>query len=758
MAVFNQIPGDNQYEEGLLPYIDYYFEDKSKYKPITDFDLIDDDGDFLMGESGGILMNMNFIFINTKAFSEVGDFYDKHKTYTFYQPGTAEYSIFWSSETIRRREGLTLNCKLLHSDVEEYFNENTSEKRKQQLLKPLHITGDHYNHLNYSRMLRDPNPQEKAQLLRIKSKKKKITAFPSFWDGDYWNFKIDELIANNGKHLCKAKARRKGYSYKRGGQAANTINLNTDVTIVLAAYDISYLTQKGATTYMLKTNLDWYENNTYWKRGYVKEDLREIHLGYKTSTGGNKIYGWNSAALSESLYNNASAIIGKDATEIDIEEAGKCPNLQEVLNVTESGTESGDENTGTLRVYGTGGAKDADWAAFSNTFYNPNANNMLALENIYDKDARFQVCGFFHPQVLNYSPFMDEHGNSLLIKAYYGDKVKKDNAKRNKTPHDYNIYCAQRANSPEEAFILGNTNLFSSPALTEHYQSLLGKHDKIKYRDGMIFETDKRVIFKTHAEMEGEGLTIHPYIENVPISNNDDPYGCVRMFYPPVKVNGVVPDNTYVVIIDPMGKDKDAKEITVKHSLVAIEVWALPNKYTTHPGDVLVCSYTGRPETLREGSNIARLLTMFYNGKCLPEIDRGSVVIDFIDAKAKQYLLPDPTKLISDNVSKVSYGINIGGRSKTGSKVDDALLEYKDLLYSVVGIDENGNQILVLHYIHDIAHLKELLKFKKGANFDRISCGILYPIAKRYYEFKKLQSKVNQPTKNTLLSQLGLYQ
>lgn len=33
--------------------------------------------------------------------------------------------------------------------------------------------------------------------------------FPRYWDGDYWNFKIDEFIANNKFHLTKAKARRK---------------------------------------------------------------------------------------------------------------------------------------------------------------------------------------------------------------------------------------------------------------------------------------------------------------------------------------------------------------------------------------------------------------------------------------------------------------------------------------------------------------------------------------------------------------------
>jgi len=58
-------------------------------------------------------------------------------------------------------------------------------------------------------------------------------------------------------NLAKAKARRKGFSFKRGAQSANTLNLYKGVTVIFAAYDLGYLINEKATSYMAKQNIDW---------------------------------------------------------------------------------------------------------------------------------------------------------------------------------------------------------------------------------------------------------------------------------------------------------------------------------------------------------------------------------------------------------------------------------------------------------------------------------------------------------------------
>ena len=121
-------------------FIDYILEDKRQYplscdtlNPKLGINYIDPDNDFRIGKSGGLLMNMDFIFINTSIFTEVADYFIKNGKYCPYEEDTVKYNEFWKRETMRRRKGVQARCKIYHSDVDEYFNANTSEVRRKQL-------------------------------------------------------------------------------------------------------------------------------------------------------------------------------------------------------------------------------------------------------------------------------------------------------------------------------------------------------------------------------------------------------------------------------------------------------------------------------------------------------------------------------------------------------------------------------------------------------------------------------------------------
>ena len=320
------------YKRGDIPFIDYLCEDKSKYPKasegisyITNKPLYDPDNDFLIGNSGGILMNIDFIVINIERLSKAADTFDEYGTYCDYDPSTPAYESFWQRETSRRKKGVFIKAKLYYKDIPKFFDANTTDEERESLLQPLRISGAHYTYLNYGRIERTPNDKERARLKREGAEHvETVMGFPRYWDGDYWNFKIDEFIANNKFHLTKAKARRKGFSYKRGSQAANTINLFPNVTVTLAADQLAYLTDKGATTFMAKKCLDHFEEHTFWKRGYISEVIDDILMGYRVSTKGLKNFGWLSNLYSVAIGKNESAAVGKKAIEIDFEEAGKC--------------------------------------------------------------------------------------------------------------------------------------------------------------------------------------------------------------------------------------------------------------------------------------------------------------------------------------------------------------------------------------------------------------------------------------------------
>lgn len=748
-------PEVNRYIVGLHPFIDYCFEPKDDYMQASAAGYLDTDNDFLLDSNGGFLMKIDFVFVNTKVFSEVGDYFDKYKKYTDAKPGTVSYKEFYKRETRRRRIGMTANCKLYRCDIEAYNNAKNSEKEK--YLHPLRITGDHYNYLNYGRIIRTPTKEEKLELIKQgKIKQKLISGFPRYWDGDYWNFKCDEFIINNKYHLCKGKARRKGYSFKRGSQSANTINLNKEITIVLAAWDITYLTDPGATTAMLKTNLDWYENNTYWQRGYLSEDLSSIELGYKLSNAANKKFGFRSRALSVTCRNNPNAAVGKGAIEIDFEESGVFPNLQETLNVTLSATEVGNEQVGTIRVYGTGGTKGANWIDFCNCFYHPEANDMMPFANVWDVNSKNTHCGFFHPQMWNCEPHMDEHGNSFLVKAFLLDKEDKEDKKKKLKADDYSIYCSQRANSPSDAFNIQTENMFSSIDLSEHVKWVRANQNNIICRDGVFFkDSDGRTIFRTNDELKNKGEKVHDFIMNQPFKRSDDIHGCWRIYNEPKRYNGIIPDNLYYVLIDPVGKDKSIKEISVKNSLNAIYVMSYPNDIGV-PGDQIQAVFVGRvDDALESCSREALSGCEYYNAKALPETDRGTVVADFRRWNKLNRLIKNPLGNISSKVKESNindYGVCIG----TGDNAVNAMIQFKQWLYEIVNVNEDGSFVYRLHHILDLPTLLELEQFKADSNFDRLSALRLISFERlSYITKKKKPSSAN--TRQTFLSSIGLY-
>lgn len=728
------------YKRGDIPFIDYLCEDKSKYPKasegisyITNKPLYDPDNDFLIGNSGGILMNIDFIVINIERLSKAADTFDEYGTYCDYDPSTPAYESFWQRETSRRKKGVFIKAKLYYKDIPKFFDANTTDEERESLLQPLRITGAHYTYLNYGRIERTPNDKERARLKREGAEHvETVMGFPRYWDGDYWNFKIDEFIANNKFHLTKAKARRKGFSYKRGSQAANTINLFPNVTVTLAADQLAYLTDKGATTFMAKKCLDHFEEHTFWRRGYISEVIDDILLGYRVSTKGLKNFGWMSNLYSVACGKNESAAVGKKAIEIDFEEAGKFPNLQKALDVTLSNTESGAISVGTIRVYGTGGTKGANWAAFSKAFYNPKMNKMLCMENVWDINKRHEVCGFFFPQVWDCEPYV-ERGNSIIFTAYAWDKQDKENHFHNNDSETHIIYKAQRANTPAEAFINTTENMFASPELNLHVSNLINDNATRFFQDGWIVVNDlgnsNKAEFIPKAEcikrdIFGKGR-FHEFVNQVPHGSRDDTHGCVRMYYRPFLVNGEVPKDLYFTAVDAYKVDKAQKDVTDKHSLYSAQVWMRSNTITPYPNQkLLVCEYIGRLDTMEQNDIVTMGMCLMYNAECCPEAGTGETVSNFIKYKLRRYLMLDPTNANTrklTNPNNNDYGIVIGD----GDKKYNGLRMLKEFIYEPLSYTADGKPIRRLKSISSVRLLLECQRFTAEGNFDHISAAIV---------------------------------
>ena len=754
---------DTSDKDNSIPFVNYILEDKSNYprvkdtiNPKTNKEYIDLDNDFLVGNSGGFLMDINFIFVNTYLFTGVADFYTKHGEYTLADKNSIEYKKFWGRETHRRKAGMTAKCRLPRKNIVEYFNPKTTPARQEELIEKIHITGDHYSYLNYGRIERTANEQERKELdSQGLHAVNTIAGFPRFWDGDYWAYKVFKFTAINNFNNTIAKARRKGYSYKRGNQAANTLNLTDNLTIIFCADLLNYLTDRGALTYMAKQCFDWFETKTYWHRGYLSEAMDGIQLGYKLRNKGNISFGNQSQLLSYAIGHNTSAAVGKKGISIDVDEAGKCPHLKEFIQVTMSNNESGELSVGGLNIWGTGGTKNSNWEHFEFIFYNPLSINGICFENIWDDDRRHETCGFFHPNVWNYEPYIKD-GNSLLFSSIVSFNKAKAIAKKSKANDDFIIWCAQRANKPSEAFINTTENLFASPTLNIHVSDLKNDHTKKFYTDGWYVQIDGVTKFLDKDECIRQNIFSdgwHDFILSVPHTNATDVHGCVREYYQPfIDENGVVPKDLYFITCDPYGVDKLRTEITDKHSLFSFQVWMRDNTRASYGGKRLIAEYAGRLNTMKDNDRL--MLDACYRWNCgvLVESNRGETIPNFKLWKVQDKLLKDPSGYDGSNIQlalATSYGMVIGD----GDKKLNGLTMIKNFNNEVIGNTIDGEIIIRLQDNYSLPLCLEFQKYTDTGNFDRISTMLLAMYEFRKDEFVKRANLFKNTTNKQSLAQ-----
>lgn len=715
--------------DGKYPFLEYIEEpDKEKkYKKASDCGWYDPHNNFLIGDSGGFLLNIRpGKFVNTELFNEAARTYQATGKYTQFKVDSIPHRQFRRRECDRRRNGFSAPC---------WQNPDGS-------IEDVWITGGHYNFLNYTRMER--TDESSVIVTEHGATAKKIYSFPSFIDAQFWTWQIIEFCKRNGLHLIIDKTRRGGFSYIMATDSSNEINLSKHKVVIHVAADNKYLIKQGGLSDFAVNNLKFFEEKTPFKRGIYSSTTDSFKLGYRMKNGVEADDSWSSSLLSVSANNNPDCAIGKDAVTIKVEELSTMQNFDEFMNVTEPTMTVGTRTTGTLMAWGT--ATAANMQIFEQNFYNPRAFGFMAFENVFDNDARNEVCGFFKSYAwglegeIDGVKGFDEDGNSNLrigLKLAARERIEKK--KTAKTFAEYLNYLGQRALFPAESFSSASENIFSSEALNKFEDKLRVDNSYKFYTDGELFEDGtKKIYFKSNARIriENPDMKTYDYIQGVPRRGNEDPHGCIRVWFAPEYEETYIGDRlirsilpgTYVAVYDPVGIDKDKKEITDRHSHNSIFVIEMPRERNGFKPK-LCAAYYGRTERLEEADEKFYRLCKWYNciGTGLVEINRGETVSNFRKWKATKYLGYEPLYVwdsaVKEKVS-TSYGYNIGSSTK---KLDGLRL-LKEFLYEVIGKNEFGEDIYVFERFLDYQTILELKKFNAEGNFDRISSLILLGI------------------------------
>lgn len=611
----------------------------------------------------------------------------KHGCYTFLRPNSnpnSEYRKFWDEEKRRCYEGL-----IRESDG-------------------AWISGYNYWFLNYQPMMVNKITEGKKKAIRTE-------AFPFVQEGNIWRFYYLYNAREQGHHAIELAKRGCAKSYSLSAVMGHNLILgeseesNHRVITVLTAYQKEFLSDdKDGTLSKFKPAINFSFANTPFPHLMLKNSPNEMswQMGYKDEYGVER--GSLNQVLAVSAKDDSEKIRGKRGW-ILIEEMGSFKGLLSLYDITRKSVEDGDYTFATMYLVGTAAEKESDFSSAKTLLYNPEAYNILSVENVYDRPKQGKpTFGYFFPSYVNRAGCYNKDGVSDVVRALVEILMARYKAKFSSDPKSVLRVIAEDPITPAEAIIKVKSAFFPVTALTERLQQLdidPQAYDDV-YVGQLAFNKDNQVEFKpTNDE------PIRKYgVEN-------DTPGAVEIFAMPEKDrSGKVPHTRYIIGHDPV--DNDAAESSSLSSTFVLDLWT----------DTIVAEYTGRQRMAEDNYEIVRLLCLFYNAKCLYESNKKGIYAYFAKMNCTHLLADTPEYLRDKQLIKYS---RVGSNQK-GVNASAAINNYANglirdwLMKPVVMLIKNdeGEEVETtvqnLFRIRNRALLEELIAFNPEINVDRI--------------------------------------
>jgi len=633
-------------------------------------------------------------FINSSVFSEEANHFRKYGYFTEAAWGSPDWVSYWTEQLYRWQYGYSVGG--------------------------VKITGPQYSYLNFSPIMRSA-PGE-----RRKHERGKRADFPDFWDYDYnyyhslhiarygctedelerLKLEVKPLSLRGDHHLCVAKARRKGYSFKNGSLIVNHLNVFRNILCLLNAYESKYLFPSG-TMSMVDNYLTFLNQHTGLgkKREWIDKQAHK-KLSYKELINGTPVEkGYKSEVMCLTFKDNIDASRGKDPFLVLWEEGGAFDNLEHSFLVTKPAVEDGIYTTGQMIVQGTGGDMEKGSRDFNTLFYNPLKYNFLPFDNIWDKGASGTFCSFFVPTSRNLVGFIDENGNSLVSEALESqDKIKKELQESKGGASAYNKYIQEFPESPEEAFLQSADNPFPTEVLRKvrsklergELYKIIGKPVHLYYDEG------GKVGYKI--DLEGKLNAVYRY----PHSGGSTSSSLVMYEAPPE----TPPPGMFIIGYDQLQQDLGT-------SLASFFVYKTTLEGTsTH--STIVAEYCGREETTEEVNSILLKTSILYNAEIMHENMSKDCIVYFKNKNKSRILMSQPDSVIEASIRK-SKVKRRQGIHMTTALFNDGLKYMINHLLQVHHVEEDDTEVLNMELIPSIGLLDEMIGYdKRKGNYDRL--------------------------------------
>lgn len=638
-----------------------------------------------------------------------------------------------AANDFKRNNGVYTRAPKGSWDYKEYWAEHKKRSKYGYAVGDIKITGRHYFYLNFCPIKRTEKKRDGSWNVM----KAKELLFPSFWEVDYnwwWakeiamfgmraedvrTLQIDGLPIKDytdGKHLSCLKTRRAGFSYKEAADGVWNYNFVPRSKSYYFASKKEYLDTDGILNKVgdYLTHLDT-NTQDFWRRNRMEKNTM-MHRKASYLDGNKDPRGYMSEIIGV-IIDDPDKVRGKDGIKITYEEAGSFRNLKAALAISRPSVEEGATMTGQISVFGTGGEEGPDIEGLEDIFLEPEAFNMLAFNNIWEKGQEDTICGYFVPCTHANSDYMDVDGNVDLVGALEFSERQRELKKKLKDPKELDRVIAEFPRNPSEALQRISANIFPVAEAQAQLRKIEKNADILSsIMHGVLFQGEKGVEFRPSS-------SVIP-ITQFPHKNDDDLTGCVTIYDSPERdVAGNVVDGKYICVVDPFYKEQ-AEDRTSLWSCQIVKQKTMGDPY----GDTIVAEYTARPHQLSIAYRNTVLLAKLYNTKIQSEIAGGGQgLYDYLRAEKLIHMAEFQPQLLNNkeqgtNMKNRSYFMNISTDEKK-----NGLSYFADWLLKQRGINKDGQPILNIHMIKSPALLREIIKFNPDPkkNFDRISAMVI---------------------------------
>lgn len=635
-------------------------------------------------EKGRIIVDITHphILEDMDYFRPAAKFYEQNGCYSLLKPNSnpnSEYGKWFNEEVRRCREG--------------YVRESDGEW----------VTGQMYWYLNYCPIMLNRLAPGSNIYVRVEE-------FPDFWEGIYYRFHYIQQARDHGKHGMELARRGASKSYSLASIMSHNLILgenavaNRRVTTVLTAYTKEYLADKDGTFTKFTPMIDFSAANTEFPRLMLKRSQSEMvwRMGYK-NTNGNQMGSLNSV-MGLSVKDDEGKIRGKRGV-ILFEEMGNYPNFKQVWDNVRDSVKEGSHVFSLLFAVGTAGDDESDFAGVRTILYNPDAYEVYALENVFDKRGKgTNKFAYFFPSYISRAGCMDKDGNSDVTKALMEILMERWMVKQGGDAQSYLSRVAQMPITPAEAILKVKSNFFPVVMLNERLRQIdIDPHIFDDVYVGTLVDVGGKVEFRATDDVP---------IREWPVDNTAA--GALEIFSMPP--SGAIPRNRYIIGHDPV--DNDQAESSSLSSTFVFDLFT----------DEIVAEYTGRRPFAEDNYEMVRLLGLFYNASIMVEANRKGYYAYFAKMHATWMLADCPEYLRDRQLVKYS----MFGSAQKGISVNAALISYaNDLIrdwlnktYPVEVRDEKGEihiqYIPQLYKLRNRALIQELVGYGPEVNTDRV--------------------------------------